>query len=162
MLQIRPATPADLPAVGRLGALLLRVHHEFDRDRFMRAGPGAETGYADFLSAQLEDPSSVVLVAERAGIIVGYLYAGIEPRSWKELRERAGFIHDVLVDEGSRRGGVADALLDAGIEWLRGQNVPRVVLWTAARNEPAQRVFVRKGFRSTMIEMTLELGESAG
>ena len=161
MTVIRPATPADLPAVGRLGAQLLRVHHEFDHERFMRAGPGAETGYAAFLGAQLEDPSAIVLVAERDGTVVGYLYAGIEPRSWKELRERAGFIHDVLVDEGSRRGGVADALLDAGIAWLRGRNVPRVLLWTAARNDPAQRVFRRKGFRSTMIEMTLELAEAA-
>jgi GNAT superfamily N-acetyltransferase len=156
---IRRATPADLPAVGRLGAMLLRLHYELDRDRFMRSGPGADTGYASFLATQLDEPDSVVLVAQRDHHIVGYLYAGIEPRSWKELRERAGFIHDILVDEPSRRLGIAEALLDAGIDWLRRRHVPRVLLWTAARNEPAQRVFLRKGFRSTMIEMTLELGD---
>jgi hypothetical protein len=31
------------------------------------------------------------------------------------------------------------------------------VLWTAACNEGAQRLFARRGFRSTMVEMTLEL-----
>jgi GNAT superfamily N-acetyltransferase len=154
---IRRAVAADLPAVGRLGAMLLRVHHGFDTDRFMSAGPGAEGGYADFLATQLDARDAIVLVADRAGEIVGYAYAGIEPRSWKELRERAGFIHDVLVDESSRREGIADLLLDAAIAWVREQRVPRVLLWTAARNEQAQRLFLRKGFRSTMIEMTLEL-----
>lgn len=91
------------------------------------------------------------------GVVTGYVYAGVEPQSWKELRERAGFIHDVLVDEGSRRIGLADALLDRAIEWLREQHVPRVILWTAAQNDDAQRVFARKGFRVTMHEMTREL-----
>ncbi len=137
--------------------MLLRAHHGFDPDRFMSAGPGAESGYAAFLGTQLDARDAIVLVAERGGEVVGYAYAGIEPRSWKELRERAGFIHDILVDEGNRRTGIADLLLDAAVAWVRRQGVPRVLLWTAARNEDAQRLFVRKGFRGTMIEMTLEL-----
>ena len=31
---IRRATRADLPALGRLGAMLVRTHHEFDPNRF--------------------------------------------------------------------------------------------------------------------------------
>jgi ribosomal protein S18 acetylase RimI-like enzyme len=154
---IRRATAADLPAVGRLGAMLLRAHHAFDPDRFMPAGPDAEEGYAAFLGTQLDAADALVLVAEYGGAVIGYLYAGIEPRSWKELRERAGFIHDVLVAEGNRRAGIAEALLDAAIAWLRERRMPRVVLWTATLNDPAQRLFLRKGFRSTMVEMTLEL-----
>ena len=154
---IRRATPADLPALGRLGAMLMRVHHEFDKDRFMRPGRHPESGYASFLATQLDDPDCLVLVAERDDAVIGYLYAGIEPQSWKELRECAGFIHDVLVDEGSRRAGLAEALIDRAIEWLRDRGIPRVLLWTAARNESAQRVFERKGFRTTMLEMTKEL-----
>jgi hypothetical protein len=30
------------------------------------------------------------------------------------------------------------------------------MLWTAASNEPAQRLFASLGFRTTMIEMTRE------
>jgi hypothetical protein len=37
--------------------------------------------------------------------------------------------------------------------------MPRVVLWTAAPNDPARRLFERRGFRSTMVEMTLELNQ---
>jgi len=157
---IRRATPHDLDALGRLGALLMRVHYAFDSKRFMRPGAHAEEGYAAFLQTQLEDPESLVLVAVDAGEVRGYLYAAVEPPSWKELRDRAGFIHDLLVDEASRRIGIAEALLDRAVAWLRTQHVPRVVLGTAARNESAQRLFSRKGFRVTMYEMTLELDAS--
>lgn len=154
---IRRATPGDLAAVGRLGAALLRAHFEFDTDRFMGAGDDDESGYAWFLGTQLEAPDSLVLVADLDGVVVGYLYAGIEPRSWKELREEAGFVHDVLVEEDRRGAGLAQALIEEAVAWCRERGVPRVILWTAARNTHAHRLFERLGFRSTMIEMTREL-----
>ena len=44
-----------------------------------------------------------------------------------------------------------------GAEWFRSVGAPRVVLWTADKNQGAQRLFTRLGFRRTMIEMTREL-----
>ena len=85
------------------------------------------------------------------------MYAGLEPESWKELREAAGFVHDVVVDESGRRHGVASALIEAAMAWLRERGAPRVVLWTAEPNQGAQRLFENLGFRRTMIEMTREL-----
>jgi ribosomal protein S18 acetylase RimI-like enzyme len=158
---IRKATKADLPALGRLGATLMRVHYAFDPHRFMPAGPDAPDGYAWFLGTQLRETDVVVLVAERAGEVVGYVYAGIEPRNWKELRDEAGFIHDVVVTEAARRSGVGAALMEAALEWLRGAGMPRVVLWTADQNAGAQQLFARLGFRRTMVEMTRELTPAA-
>jgi ribosomal protein S18 acetylase RimI-like enzyme len=154
---IRRARRADIPALGPLGALLLRTHYEFDQQRFMAPGPNPESGYGWFLGTQMRDEDAAVFVAERDRRIVGYVYAGLEPQSWKELREAAGFIHDVVVDEEGRGGGVGTALIEAAMEWLRSRGAPRVVLWTAERNESAQRLFARLGFRRTMIEMTREL-----
>ena len=154
---IRPATQSDAPSLGRLGALLLQTHYGFDQQRFMAPYANTAEGYAWFLSSQLKHKDAVVLVADRAGVILGYVYAALEPTSWKELREASGFIHDVVVDESSRRLGVAERLLNAAIEWLRAQGAPRVMLWTAEHNAGAQRLFERLGFRRTMIEMTREL-----
>ena len=154
---IRPATRSDLPALGRLGALLLETHYEFDQQRFMAPGESSDEGYAWFLGTQLRDENVVVLVAERNDAVVGYVYAGLEPQSWKELREACGFIHDVAVDEGARGAGVAAALIEAATAWLRDRSAPRVVLWTAQQNAGAQRLFERLGFRRTMVEMTREL-----
>jgi ribosomal protein S18 acetylase RimI-like enzyme len=154
---VRLATRADTPALGRLGAMLMRLHHAFDPLRFLPPGDTPEDGYAWFLASQISQDDVVVLVAERASQIVGYVYAGIEPLSWKELRDEAGFIHDIVVDEHARRTGVAGLLLDAAIAWLRGRDVARVVLWTAEPNVAAQKLFAAHGFRRTMVEMTKEL-----
>jgi ribosomal protein S18 acetylase RimI-like enzyme len=156
-LVIRPAVEVDVPALGRLGATLLRAHYGFDPQRFMAPGRDPESGYAAFLRTQLYDDDVVVLVADRGDGVIGYVYAGLEPRSWKELREACGFVHDVAVYEHGRRTGVATALIEAAMAWLRERGAPRVVLWTAAPNDAAQGLFTRLGFRRTMIEMTREL-----
>ncbi len=154
---IRRAEPRDLPAVGRMGARLLRTHHDFDRQRFLPPRPDSEEGYAWFLGAQLGRDDAVVCVAEHGGQIVGYVYGAVEPLSWKELRDEAGFIHDVWVDDHARGLGIATALLEEAARWLAARGVPRVLLWTAAPNEAARRLFTRLGFRATMIEMTREV-----
>jgi ribosomal protein S18 acetylase RimI-like enzyme len=156
-MHIRRATTADLDAIGHMGAMLMRAHYAFDPDRFMNPGDGAEQGYASFLGRQLDAADAAVLVAEQNGAVVGYVYAAVEPPSWKELRDRAGFIHDILVMEGSRKNGIAEALMNEAMAWLRSRNLPRVLLGTAAPNAGAQRLFHRLGFRQTMIEMTKEL-----
>jgi ribosomal protein S18 acetylase RimI-like enzyme len=154
---IRRATAEDLEAVGRMGALLMRMHHDFDRDRFMAPGPRSEHGYGSFLGSQIDQTDALVLVAERESEVVGYLYAAIEGPSWKELRDRAGYIHDILVEEQHRGATIAESLMNAAFAWMREHNVPRVVLGTAANNARGQRFFERLGFRSTMVEMTKEL-----
>jgi ribosomal protein S18 acetylase RimI-like enzyme len=154
---IRRATEADLPALGVLGASLMRVHYTFDPLRFMAPPRDPESGYAWFLGTQLKEADVAVFVAEESGRVVGYVYAALEPQSWKELRDEAGFIHDVVVAPEAQRHGVASALVNAACEWFRSIGAPRVVLGTAEKNERAQRLFTRLGFRRTMIEMTREL-----
>ena len=156
-LTVRQATTNDALTLGELGIALMRTHHAFDAQRFLTPAEHDAAGYARFLASQLDADDAVVLVAERGGRVVGYVYAAVEPLSWKELRGECGFIHDLLVTDAERRSGIGEALLDAAIAWLRERGMPRVVLGTAAQNETARRLFERRGFRATMIEMTLEL-----
>jgi ribosomal protein S18 acetylase RimI-like enzyme len=158
---VRPAAPADLPALGRLGALLVREHHAFDPARFIPAPPRTEELYADFLADQLRQPDVVVLVADRAGEVLGYTYARVEGADYMALRGPAGVLHDIVVDPAARGRGVGRLVLDATLAALRARGAPRVVLMTAAPNAPAQRLFERAGFRRTMIEMTRELDGGA-
>jgi ribosomal protein S18 acetylase RimI-like enzyme len=155
-LNVRRAEERDLPALGRLGALMVRVHHGFDRHRFLSPAGDLEQGYAWFLGTQLAEPEVTVMVAEREGAVVGYVYAGIEPRSWKELRDAAGFIHDVVVEPELRGRGIATRLVEAAAAWLEARGAPRIMLWTADQNATARRLFERLGFRPTMLEMTRE------
>jgi ribosomal protein S18 acetylase RimI-like enzyme len=128
----------------------------------MAATPRTEHGYGSFLGTQLDDPSIVILVAERDGKVLGYTYAGVEGNDYMSLRGPAGVLHDIVVDPDHRRNGVGRMLLDATLEALKARGAPRVVLSTAERNPSAQHLFDRAGFRRTMIEMTKELNGNAG
>jgi ribosomal protein S18 acetylase RimI-like enzyme len=156
-IAVRRAVEGDLPALGRMGAELMRMHFAFDPRRFMDPGVDPESGYSWFLGTQIHDDEVAIFVAELDGLAVGYVYAGLEPQSWKELREASGFVHDIVVSENARRAGVATALMDAALGWLKSRGAPRVMLWTAEPNRRAQQLFDRLGFRRTMVEMTKEL-----
>jgi ribosomal protein S18 acetylase RimI-like enzyme len=138
----------------------VRTHHELDPARFIPASGGTERAYGSYLGSQLEDPSVLVLVAERNGNVLGYTYAAVEGNDYMALRGPAGVLHDIVVDPDHRREGVGRMLLDATLAWLDARGAPRVVLSTAERNEAAQRLFAAAGFRRTMIEMTRERGQN--
>lgn len=137
--------------------MLMRTHYAFDPQRFLPADESAESGYGWFLGKVAKAPDNGVFVAVDGDEIAGYVWAALEPLSWKELRGPAGFIHDIAVVEETRRSGVASRLLETAIDFLRDLGAPRVILWTAAPNAAAQNLFRRFGFRDTMVEMTLEL-----
>jgi ribosomal protein S18 acetylase RimI-like enzyme len=156
---VRHATSADLPTLGRLGALLVQQHHDFDGRRFLAANTRTPDHYAEFLGSQLDDPDVLVLVAEHEGRVIGYTFAAMEGYDYKSLRGPAGLLHDLLVDPDHRGRGVGRRLLDETLSMLQAKGARQVVLSTAERNESAQRLFMRMGFRPTMIEMTRELDE---
>jgi GNAT superfamily N-acetyltransferase len=156
MATIRKAEPRDMAAVGRLGAMLIQTHYAFDAKRFLAPMAGAERGYGAYLASLLDSKDDCIFVADRDGEIVGYVWADLEPMSWKELRGPAGFVQDLLVVETARRQGIATELLNAAMDWLREHGAPRIMLWTAAPNDAARALFRRIGFRETMIEMTRE------
>jgi ribosomal protein S18 acetylase RimI-like enzyme len=154
---VRHATLADMPTVGKLGALLVRAHHDWDPQRFMSASRHTAEGYASFLGTQLDEGDVAVMVAEQGGRVVGYIYAAVQPRDWMSLRDEAGVLHDIVVDPEHRGVGVGRMLLDATLAFFKTRGMPRVVLETAEKNELAHRLFEKAGFRRTMIEMTREL-----
>ena len=143
--------------MGRLGALLVREHHDFDPDRFIAPTSGTAKGYGAFLGAQIAEPNIIVLVAERDAKVVGYTYASVQGFDYMELRGPAGVLEDIVVDPEHRQQGIGRRLLDATLKALKARGAPRVVLSTAEKNEAAQHLFDRAGFRRTMIEMTREL-----
>lgn len=158
-LVIRPATSADTPRLGVLGALLVDAHYNFDPQRFLKARDRTPADYGAFLLRQLADPDVVLLVADDNGDVIGYTYATIEGYDYMSLRGPAGVIQDIIVDPESRGRGAGSLLLDAVLAKLEARGLPQVVLSTAEKNTAAQRLFARKGFRKTMVEMTRSSAE---
>ncbi|WP_309669708.1 GNAT family N-acetyltransferase [Gemmatimonas sp.] len=154
---IRVATKADLPALGRLATLLVRLHHDFDRARFMAATDQTERGYGSYLGTQLSERGTTMLVATVEGVVVGYAWGSLEGTDYMSLRGPAGVLHDLVIDEAHRRRGIGSLLLEAAIASLETAGARQVVLSTAARNENAQQLFTRHGFRATMLELTRDM-----
>jgi ribosomal protein S18 acetylase RimI-like enzyme len=158
---VRPMTAADLPAAARLAGKLVRMHYELDPLRYLHL-PNPEAGYARYFAGELKSDRVVLLVAERTSgkdlgeAIVGYAYGRMEPRSYNELLDTCGKLHDVLVDESARGHGLGEKLVSEVVRRLTERGAPRVVLLTAVQNEAAQHLFQKLGFRTTMLEMTRE------
>ncbi len=153
---IRPARPADLPALARLGAKLARAHHAMDAARFFLPEEPLEAGYEWWLGKELRNRRAVVLAVEARGRVVAYAYGRLEPRDWNMLRDACGVAVDLWVEPRARRAGLGGRLVDALVAALEERGAARVVLYVAARNPEARRLFRRLGFRPTMLELTRE------
>jgi ribosomal protein S18 acetylase RimI-like enzyme len=150
---LRPAADGDLVALGALAGALVRMHATTDPRRFLLVD-GVEEGYARWFAREIRRPEAIVIAAARGDVIVGYGYATIEGRDWNMLLDDHGAIHDVFVDPTARNGGVAARIVRSLCEALEEKGTSRIVLSTMVQNEAAQRVFMRCGFRPTMLEMT--------
>ena len=155
---VRPATFQDGQALGRLGALLVAAHHQFDPRRFFAPAEDTARGYGDFLVSQLGRTDAVILVIQRHDRVLGYGYAGIEGTDFMALRGPAGVLYDLIVDPAGRGEGLGSILLAAMLDALSARGVAQIVLFAAQQNVAAQRLFARNGFRTTMVEMTRERG----
>lgn len=156
-IEIRAATSADAEVLGGYGAALMAFHHDLDRKRFIGTTARTPSMYAEYLKRQAAQEGSLVLVAEREGVVAGYVFAQIEGPDYMALRGPAGVIQDIFVEPSHRGNGAGRALLEAALRWIAEGGLPRVVLSTAYANHGAQRLFKSAGLRFTMVEMTRDL-----
>ena len=160
-MRVRPARLRDLPAVSRLAAELVRLHHRLDPQRFLLVEP-IEAGYRWFFGREIKRKGAVILVAEdERRKIVGYAYGTMEGRNWNDLLDACGKLNDIYVHEAARRHGVGRLLLDAMRSELTARGAPRIVLLTDWGNPKAHAFFEAAGFRRTMLEMTVEADAEA-
>jgi GNAT superfamily N-acetyltransferase len=138
---IRAATEADLNALVRLLGLLFSLEADFRPDP-----PRQRRG----LLLMLEEPERrVVLVAERAGAVIGMVTLQLvvstaegAPSAW---------IEDMVVEERERGGGVGRALLEAAGRWAHGRGATRLQLLADRANRPALRFYRRLGWCETQL-----------
>jgi ribosomal protein S18 acetylase RimI-like enzyme len=156
-MQVRRAKLSDLHAVGKLALGLVQLHESFDPDRFMHL-PNADKGYERFLAREIENAEACVMVlTDGEGAdekIVGYTYSTMEDRDYNALLDACAKLHDIFVAPEVRGRRAGDLLLQKTLEELEKMGAPRIVLLASVKNDVAQHLFTRAGFRPTMLEMT--------
>jgi ribosomal protein S18 acetylase RimI-like enzyme len=154
-ITIRRAAAADLPALCRLSEALVLQHVAYDPGRY-QPPTDLSFAYAELFSEHISRPTSVVVVADRNGELVGYVFGEVVPPSLVELAGQAGWIHDLYVSPAARGLGAGGRLLDAAVAGLRSLGCPGgVLLGVAAQNIAAAALFKGRGFRPTLQEMGL-------
>ena len=123
-MTIRPARPADVPAVAALEA----------------ANLGGDAWSAALVAEGVEGrlPTVSYLVAEAAGRVVGHAVASVVG----DIAE----LQRIAVDAAHRRGGLATALLDAVVETARAGGADRLLLEVREDNAGALAFYAARGF----------------
>jgi GNAT superfamily N-acetyltransferase len=98
-----------------------------------------------FIEAHLRAGTSLVLVAETEGAILGF--AQIFPSYSTVHLAPSLILEDLFVVPEARGGGVAAILLEAALAHARDVGAYGMFLETAIDNHVAQRVYVRAGWR---------------
>lgn len=156
-MQIRPATPADVPAILPMVAKICALHQAWDSAKYGFL-PNPAQRYERWLMQQTKHDRGVLLVAEAdTQQLAGFLVATTESEvPIYQLREY-GFIHDLWVEPEYRGTGVGRQLIQQAIEAFAHRGVQQIRLDTAMANEAARKLFQSCGFRISTIELLIEL-----
>jgi ribosomal protein S18 acetylase RimI-like enzyme len=135
---IRAAAPGELPGIGQLRVAAYRA------SGFL----GPASGYTAELAALGADGRADVLVAVRAGEIVGTVAVQVPPQPCEiAVSEDEHEVRALAVLPQARGLGVGGALLRAVIGNAARRRARRVVLCTLPQMRTAQRLYSAAGFR---------------
>jgi ribosomal protein S18 acetylase RimI-like enzyme len=144
--KVRPATPADAPA---LFVLWQRVReHNARVDPRVILAPVWQEQFAGALENQLNRPTATVIVADIGSELAGFISGAIESAGPDRLPERHATIGYLWVEPPFRRRGIARALVRAIAEWASSQDgVSHFEMPVLAADEAAARFWASLGFR---------------
>jgi ribosomal protein S18 acetylase RimI-like enzyme len=142
----RIASVADAPALAALGAQTFtdtfgHLYQPDDLAIFL------QNHTVDSWTRELADPAFEVRVAERDGVLVGYVKLG-PPHLPFEPRGEAAELRQLYVIEEMKGQGVAPALMDWAIERARDRRADHLYLSVFTDNHRARRFYEKLGFEA--------------
>ena len=131
---IRRAGAGDIDAVAPL----------FDAYRRFYSQPADLERARGFLQDRIARDESVLLLAERNGVTVGFTQ--LFPMFSSVRTARIWVLNDLYVAVDARRGGIARSLLEAAAQFARDDGAARIVLETARDNTAARALYRAAGW----------------
>ena len=143
---VRRASRADAETISRLNADVQAIHAAALPGWFKPASTG--TLPPEAAAELIEDPDSLVFLAELDSEPAGYAYAEVIRRPeepWREAYEMV-YLHHISVRPACRRKGVGEALIGAWRVAAGELGITLLALDVWTFNEDARRFFRRHGF----------------
>ncbi|MFI5805588.1 GNAT family N-acetyltransferase [Streptomyces sp. NPDC051561] len=147
-LVIRPTTEADLPAVVAMLA--------DDSLGAQRESPDDLTPYREALKRLDADPNQRLVVAERAGRVVGTLQLTFVPGLSRKGATRS-IIEAVRVHADERGSGLGTLFIQWAVDESRAGGCQLVQLTSDATRKDAHRFYERLGFTPSHVGFKLQL-----
>ena len=152
-MQIRKAKKEDLADLTDLIVRTKRLNNEFDP--LFAVVADAKARAEKYIGSTIDVPDKLLLVAAEGSRVVGVLRAEMRERLFYEPH-REGFITDFYILPEYRRKALGnDVILQASAE-LKKMGAQIIVADVPARNEIANKFYIKRGFR----ELSLHFGKS--
>jgi ribosomal protein S18 acetylase RimI-like enzyme len=168
--KIRPAVPADLPAIALVHT---RARGEAYKDlvppeALDAVDAGALAQWWEQRWGYERDTHRLAVAQDAAGAVVGFTYVGPSPDAGTDAGTDAGpdagpdagtaELYAIHVDPDRQGGGIGRALMASALESLAELGAARAVLWVLAGNQPARRFYERAGWRGDGVERRAPVG----
>jgi len=153
-ISIREAVANDLDTLIRFHALFMEYHVTCD-DRFSLRS-GVTEKWRERISAAVDDPETLVLVAAEGTDLVGCAYTLIRPGAMDFGPDRTGYLCDVFVEPGYRRNGIAHRFLSSSQSWLRKREIHAIEASWAVGADEAQCTWPSLGFAPISVSGNME------
>jgi ribosomal protein S18 acetylase RimI-like enzyme len=144
-LVIRKATIKDLESIGILWMEFMDFHKKRD-PIFTRSANGHEH-FKEFIAGHLEKESSLVLVAEKDGALLGYCLAMLSKNPPVFENRDYGSVYDLAVTGKCRRAWIGEKMYKTAESWFSERGVHRIELRVAVLNETATAFWRKMGFQ---------------
>ena len=146
MLTIRPATPADIPALLPLNAIVQAWHATHYPDRFRKT---VDPEYVrSFFEAMIEGETSFVDLALWGAVPAGYMFTRLNANDGSPftLPSRHLHVEHIAVGVDHRRKGIATGLIATATDRARSLKCSEVNLSIWEANLSAHSAFQATGF----------------
>ena len=151
-MEIRRATPRDIPRLHQLLEQVNLVHHLGRPDLFRIGTKYTHRQLEDILA---DDSRPVLVAVDEAGQVAGYAFCLFERCQGDNIRTdiRTLYLDDLCVDESARGGGVGRRLYEAVEALARERGCYNVTLNVWSCNEKAMGFYAACGLKPQKVCM---------
>ena len=156
---IRNVRPEDIPALIALATdTFLDSFGDYHTAENCRAFI-AQSHNTKIYRAAILDPSKHLLVAEKSGQLLAYLYAKPTALPLTEAYKEAHELSKIYTCRSAQSQGIGLQLIQNWEDWAKTRNIRNLVLGVWSENEAAQRFYVRQGY-TKISEYKLTVGDT--